>query len=242
MKADTSSAILKLTGLSRIRSERTIGPDEGIEDTRTIDSYITVNRQLPSKLLYRLALRRLKDLQPCGTLADLGCGPGFFTGDMAKAFPALKIAALDISAEMLSRAGKHFSSHIRSREIHRTQGDLQQLPFKESSLDFIVSTLSLHHWVNPAEAFSEIYRVLKPEGQFLIFDTRRDSPGFFYRGLRCMQRWIYPAHLNKINEPISSVSASYTPEEAGKLAGHTPFTELNVTGGLCWLFITGRKP
>ena len=53
-------------------------------------------------------------------------------------------------------------------------GDNAYLPFADASLDLVVSTLSLHHWADPASVLNEVPRVLRPGGAFLIFDLRRD--------------------------------------------------------------------
>ncbi len=232
---------MRIPSLSRVRSGRTIGPDEGVEDEATIESYDTVNRQLPSRALRLVCLRRLKKMKPRGVMADLGCGPGFFTSEAAGALPGVRIAALDISSGMLNRATAYLNSKKATGRIELILGNLQQLPFADESLDMVVSTLSLHHWIDPDEAFREIYRVLKPRGQFLIFDTRRDAPGIFYTALKCLQKYFYPSQLKEKNEPLSSMMASYTPEEARRLTDGLQFTGITASGGFFWLFVTGRK-
>lgn len=55
--------------------------------------------------------------------------------------------------------------------------DIQDLSFHNSSLDCIISTEVLEHVPNPYKAFSEIYRVLKPNGRH-IFTVPFDHNGF----------------------------------------------------------------
>lgn len=43
-----------------------------------------------------------------------------------------------------------------------------QLPFAESSLDFIISSNMIHHLAKPYEFFKEAKRVLKPQGKIII--------------------------------------------------------------------------
>jgi len=44
------------------------------------------------------------------------------------------------------------------------------LPFDDGSIDFIISTGSLHHWKNPINVFNECYRVLKRNKEAWIYD------------------------------------------------------------------------
>ncbi len=61
-------------------------------------------------------------------------------------------------------------------------GDAQKLPFNDNTVDFLVTSLSVHHWADAFIGISEIHRVLKPGGQLLIFDLRRDGwKGFLFR-------------------------------------------------------------
>jgi ubiquinone/menaquinone biosynthesis C-methylase UbiE len=233
--------ILLIPGLRRVKKERIIGPEESIEDEETVRAYDKISRWPQFKMLRKLAIRRLKKLEPRGLLADIGCGPGYFTLDTARAFPRLDIVGLDISEEMLQKAEKTLSALPSGSKITFRQGDIHELPFKDNSLDFAVSTLSMHHWAEPAKALGEIYRVLKPQGQFLIFDTRRDSPRLLYHLLKFAQKFILPPRLKEINEPTSSILASYTPAEVTQLLAGTPFKDWTVKPGFFWLFVFGRK-
>mgnify|MGYP001072125842 CR=1 FL=1 len=102
-------------------------------------------------------------------------GLGYLVAEIAKSFPQLSIIGVDISEEMRQKATKNLFSLGLAEKVSFRQGDIQEFPFENNSLDFVVSTLSLHHWLEPKQALEEINRVLKPRGQFLIFDLRRDS-------------------------------------------------------------------
>jgi SAM-dependent methyltransferase len=51
-------------------------------------------------------------------------------------------------------------------------GDVAALAFPDGSFDLVVSTLSMHHWADPAAGLAEIGRVLRPGGRVLIWDFR----------------------------------------------------------------------
>jgi SAM-dependent methyltransferase len=51
-------------------------------------------------------------------------------------------------------------------------GDVAALAFPDRSFDLVVSTLSMHHWADPAAGLAEIGRVLRPGARALIWDLR----------------------------------------------------------------------
>ena len=160
---------------------------------------------------------------------------------MVKSFPHVSIIGVDIAEEMVQKAAKNLSSLGLSDKVRFRQGDIQELPFETSSLDFLVSTLSLHHWSEPKQAMQEIDRALKPGGQFLIFDLRRDSRRLFYWLIRFAQIFILPSALKRINEPTRSLLASYTPVELEALLSMTSFKQWKIKLGFGWVFVWGRK-
>jgi SAM-dependent methyltransferase len=124
--------------------------------------YSRVAEEVAAELTAR---RRLRG----ATIVDLGCGPGDLVVEIASRLKEVKIVGLDLSASMLLWAGRHATADGRVRFV---VGDAAELPFNDASVDVVVSTLSMHHWEDPADAFAEIARVLRPDGVALIYDLR----------------------------------------------------------------------
>ncbi len=100
-------------------------------------------------------------------VVDLGCGTGDLVMALSQRLRDARIVGIDLSASMLLYAGRHATTDGRLRFV---VGDAASLPFDDASVDLVVSTLSLHHWSEPADAFAEIARVLRPGGVALIYD------------------------------------------------------------------------
>ena len=101
------------------------------------------------------------------TIVDIGCGPGDLAAEIAARLKEVRVVGIDISPSMLLWAGRHATADGRVKFLN---GDAAELPFNEASVDMVVSTLSMHHWPDPADAFAEIDRVLRPGGVALIYD------------------------------------------------------------------------
>jgi ubiquinone/menaquinone biosynthesis C-methylase UbiE len=46
------------------------------------------------------------------------------------------------------------------------------LPYPDDTFDLVVSSISQHHWTDPAAGLSEVHRVLRPGAQAWIYDFR----------------------------------------------------------------------
>ncbi|MFC1921485.1 class I SAM-dependent methyltransferase [Chloroflexota bacterium] len=228
-------------GCRRLNTARLVGPDEGIEDAEVAKGYDKISRWPQFKLLRKLVIYELGKCNPRGVIVDIGCGPGYLTADVLRAFPELSATGVDIAREMLERAAGNLGRQGLGERADFRQGDIQELPFEDGSVDFIVSTLSLHHWSEPVTAINEIHRVLKPESGFLLFDLRRDAPRCFYWLMKFAQTFILPSAMGRINEPISSALASYTADELRQMLILTPFKECSIRQGIFWSFVVGRK-
>jgi SAM-dependent methyltransferase len=102
-------------------------------------------------------------------ILDIGCGPGDLAAMLSERLPEARIAGLDLSPSMVELARRRGTASGRlSFEV----GDVASLPFESGSIDLVVSTLSLHHWPNAGAGFSEIMRVLRPDGAALVYDLR----------------------------------------------------------------------
>jgi SAM-dependent methyltransferase len=128
-----------------------------------------------------------------GTVLDIGSGPGFLSTEIARKSPVLRVCGIDLSRRMALTATR------RARGLRHTQfvfGNAARLPFKDGSIDLVVSTGVFHHLKSPRLVFDECYRVLKAGGEAWIYDgypevfrtpagkkSLGDQYGFFVRHL-----------------------------------------------------------
>src|SRR2546421_2542127 len=92
------------------------------------------------------------------SILDVGCGPGYVSA--AAAERGATPIGLDFSEEMIAISKKKFP------RIEFRQGDAQNLPFPDASVDRVVANFSLLHLANPERACAEAARVLKNSGRF----------------------------------------------------------------------------
>jgi ubiquinone/menaquinone biosynthesis C-methylase UbiE len=112
-------------------------------------------------------------------------------------------------------------------------------------LHFLLLSCACRASANPQASLDEIHRVLKPGGQTLILDTRRDARRIFSWLLWLAQnialRLIGQGALRRINEPTGSLLASYTLKEAEEMMTKTQFSHFNIEGKLGWMYIWAEK-
>ena len=86
---------------------------------------------------------------------DLGCGTGF----LYRLSKWKNLIGIDIAEDMV-KFYKNFNKNC-------LVADIENLPFKENSFDFVVSNFALH-WTDIKKSFEETFRVLKKEGYFVF--------------------------------------------------------------------------
>jgi ubiquinone/menaquinone biosynthesis C-methylase UbiE len=214
---------------------------EGIEDPDVAEAYDRISGWPQFALLRRMILWRLWKLHPAGRLADIGCGPGRLVTLIAQEDSSLQVIGVDTADEMIRTARANAAAMGLSERVEFRKGEVGALPFADGEIDFAVSTLSLHHWSDPAGGLAEISRVLRPGGELLLFDLRRDPRRFFYWLLNFAQAVVVPGALRRVKEPLGSLLASYTPAEMPGILGESPFKEWEVEAGLGWMFILAKK-
>ncbi len=103
-----------------------------------------------------------------GTYLDIGCGTGNYTSTFAK--KGYQFIGIDPSLEMIQSAcrvgGKAKKQHDA---VHWKIGKAEKIDLPSESVDGIIASLTLHHWQDINKGFSELNRVLKPNGKIVIF-------------------------------------------------------------------------
>jgi ubiquinone/menaquinone biosynthesis C-methylase UbiE len=233
-----------MVGLMRLKISRKISV-QGIEDPNAVEAYDRVSRLPQFKLIRRRFVKKLKKYMVKGTVTDIGCGPGYLLQRIAKEFPECILIGVDVSKEMIERAKTNFDLLGFGGRAEFKEGSSEHLPFEDQTQDFVVSTWALHHFADPKLAFNEIHRVLKPGGQMLILDLRRDARRIFFWFMWFAQnvalRIISLDALRRINEPIGSLLASYTSHEIREIMLKTDFSDWKIEGKLGWIYVWGKN-
>ena len=102
---------------------------------------------------------------------DLGCGTGVILKGISSINSDVELFGLDLSENMIAKATQRLGTTATL-----SVGDAENLPYADNTFDLVCCVESFHHYPNPKKALSEINRVLKNGGLFLLCDTWTRSP------------------------------------------------------------------
>jgi len=111
-------------------------------------------------------------IKPGMTVLDLGCGPGFFTTEIARLLHRTgKVIAADIQNGMLDKvvqkiSGTDFEGIV---QIHKCQEKCINLT---EEIDFVLAFYSFHEMSSLEKIIDEIKVLLKPDGKILIAEQK----------------------------------------------------------------------
>ncbi len=149
-----------------------------------IDRHDEIDYDKTHEKKYELLRNLFLNINPT-TVLDIGIGTANFYEHLPDYYK-YEIKGVDINAE--------FVKVLNERGIETLEVDISKnpLPYKDESFDFVMCDSILEHTLNPKLLISEIARVLKPEGHFIMVVPNATS---------IQRRW---AHLRDRNifEPL----------------------------------------
>ncbi len=125
------------------------------------------------------------------SILDIATG----TGDLAISFAkagAHKIIGLDISEGMLAVGRKKIVEASLEEKVELIQADSEELPFETNSFDAISVAFGVRNFDNLEKGLTEIYRVLKPAGIFVVLETSVPTKTPFKQGYNFYAKNILP--------------------------------------------------
>lgn len=107
---------------------------------------------------------------------DIGCGGGMNVKTLLKLCKEGKVVGVDYSAISVGKSTKVNRVEISKGRCEIMQGDVRELPFDSQSFDLVTAFETIYFW-DVAKGFSEVHRVLKDGGTFMICnEANGDNP------------------------------------------------------------------
>ena len=144
------------------------------------------------------------------------------TGDLALMMATLqpnKIVGLDISEGMLNVGKQKVAKANLSDTIDMVVGDSENIPFEDNTFDAITVSFGVRNFENLDKGLTEILRVLKPGGKFVVLETSNPTKFPFKQGYKLYTNYILPI-IGKLFSK-DKVAYSYLSESANSF----PFGE-----------------
>ncbi|GMA64268.1 class I SAM-dependent methyltransferase [Alicyclobacillus fastidiosus] len=113
---------------------------------------------------------KMLDVQRGHTVADIGCGPGYFTIPLARL--AMNVYAVDVSPEMLHLL-KEKAAHEGTRNISVVESPAEHLTLPDHTVDRVICSLVLHEVDDLKQTLSEFKRILRPGGKVLLIEWEK---------------------------------------------------------------------
>ncbi len=154
----------------------------------TYDSVADLQRQVGDHLLTTLS-----PLQQDQLLLDVGAGTGYFTGPLSE---QTQVVGLDLAEGMIQFAREHHGT-----VQHWLCGDAEYIPLADHSVERIFSSLAIQWCSQLPQLFSELFRILKPQGELRIATL---GPDTLFELREAWQQVDHYAHVNRF-EPKEAV-------------------------------------
>ncbi len=160
---------------TRERAGRCNEPDLVMDDPEKVAAYTRAGREdgvMAPVYLFHCA-QICEVIRPGDKVVDLGCGPATQLTMVARLNPDTQFIGVDLSPDMLEQA-KSLINEQNLDNVELCINDITDLSrFSDASVDVVISTVAMHHLPNIEaleRTFSEINRILKPNGGLYLVD------------------------------------------------------------------------
>jgi len=102
-------------------------------------------------------------------IVDIGCGPGYLLFEIHEILPNIEIVGVDASDLMINTAIEK-AKEKNIKKFNFRKGYAENVPIQDNFTDTSTCYNSLHDFKNWKLAIKEVFRILKPNGIFILND------------------------------------------------------------------------
>ncbi len=161
-------------------------------------------------------------------ILDIATGTGDLALMMSKLNPE-RIVGLDISPGMLEVGKEKIAKANLSDKIEMIVGDSEKMPFDNNTFDAITVSFGVRNFENLDKGLSEIHRVLKPGGIFVVLETSNPTKFPFKQGYKFYTNYILPI-IGKLFSK-DKIAYSYLSESANSFPFGAAFNNILTKNG-----------
>ncbi len=126
-------------------------------------------------------------------VADVGCGPAYFTVPLAKQLLYGKVYAIDVDDRMLAEARRRVEgSHLGNVEMLKSDG--ASVPVPAGSVDGALVAFVLHEVADKRKLLESVREALKPGGWLAVLEWQDKD----VEGVPSPDRRVRPDALNRL--------------------------------------------
>jgi len=161
-------------------------------------------------------------------ILDIATGTGDLAINLAKIKDA-QITGLDISNGMLSIAKEKVKKKQLTDKIKLILGDSEKLSFNNNLFDAITVGYGVRNFENLDKGLQEIYRVLKPNGIFVVLETSQPTAFPMKQLFQFYSKYIIPTVGGLFSKDKKAYS--YLPESAANFPYGKAFNNILIKNG-----------
>ena len=173
------------------------------------------------------------------TFLDIGAGYGFTTKLVAKEFPKAKFILNEFDKELINRADTYLESYNYEKRVGDIEEIIQSIP--DQSIDAVYTAWVIHNFPpkKRVKLFSEIARIIKPNGVFVALEKVGNTGEQRTRDLSQAIIDLYP-FVTKYNRPdlfIEWVKHDLRDEEPDLVFTDDESKQLLESNGFNWEYV-----
>ena len=187
--------------------------------------------------------------QPGNRILDIGSGTGDIAIEVVRQQPGATVTGIDPAVDMLELALKKITKCGFQDAIRVEPGDALKLQFADCSYDGVISAFCIRNLEDRLRAFSEMHRVLKPEGRVVVLELSIPENILWRTGYHMYSRMIVPfmgrllsreGAYRYLVKSIEDYPDSETMLHKMQCAGFSKLSRVPITSSIVTL-LTGRK-